>query len=113
MTSHPADDPISNPDAEYSEIPADRALPPDVIFPSAEEAKARRKRTRTYVLLGILVMSLVAMLVALLLHFHLQKCECTKHHFLEKCQFNVFIIPKTLTPEEQDVNVTGVVVHAV
>ncbi|XP_071085861.1 uncharacterized protein [Haliotis cracherodii] len=73
MTSHPADDPISNPDAEYSEIPADRALPPDVIFPSAEEAKARRKRTRTYVLLGILVMSLVAMLVALLLHFHLQK----------------------------------------
>ncbi|XP_046560110.1 uncharacterized protein LOC124269134 isoform X1 [Haliotis rubra] len=73
VASHPADDPITNPDAEYSEIPADRTLPPDVIFPSAEEAKARRKRTRTYVLLGILVMSLVAMLVALLLHFHLQK----------------------------------------
>ncbi|XP_041356380.1 uncharacterized protein LOC121373705 [Gigantopelta aegis] len=58
---------------DNSEIISQKYATLPVDFATEEWRRQRRKRTRTYILLGILILCLLALLVALLVHFHVTK----------------------------------------
>ena len=60
---------------DNSEIISTKHATWPVDFATGEWRIQRRKRTRTYILLAILLICLLALLVALLAHFHLTKSK--------------------------------------